>query len=134
VEERVDLSAYAGSRILLRFEYVTDDSYSGGGWAVDDISVPEAGLSDDGSGDSEGWEAAGFTRIVGPIEQRFELRLVTMGDAPEVTPIQLDAQSQAAVALSGLGTDYRRAVLVVVGATEGTTVPGGYRYEVVPGP
>lgn len=132
VDERIDLSTYAGAPVLLRFEYVTDDSFSGPGWAIDDIAVPEAGFFDDGASDAGGWQRAGFLRVTAPLQQRYELRLVTLGDAPEVTVIPLDAQNRADVPLGGLGSAYQRAVVVVVGATEGTTVPGGYRYEVVP--
>lgn len=35
----VDLSAYAGETVLLRFRYATDESGEGEGWYVDDISL-----------------------------------------------------------------------------------------------
>ena len=40
VPEEVDLSAYAGKTVLLRFEYVTDDASSFTGMAIDDIEIP----------------------------------------------------------------------------------------------
>ncbi len=45
VEESIDLTPFAGGRVLLRFEYVTDGGVNTPGWAIDDISVPELGLS-----------------------------------------------------------------------------------------
>ena len=36
------------------------------------------------------------------------------------------------VSLAGLGTEYQRAVIVIVGATEGTTEVARYRFEVGP--
>ena len=129
VEEAIDLSAYAGERILLRFEYVTDDSLNGPGWAIDDIAVPEIGFFDDVEAGEGGWQREGFLRLSEPLRQRFELRLVTLGATTEVSEIPLDGQNQAEVALTGLGTEYQHAVIVVVGVTEGTTEPARYRYE-----
>ena len=61
--------------------------------------------------------------------QRFGLRRVTLGATTEVSEIPLDGQNQAEVALTGLGTEYQHAVVVIVGVTEGTTEPARYRYE-----
>ena len=121
--------AYAGERILLRFEYVTDDSLNGPGWAIDDIAVPEIGFFDDAEGGEGGWEREGFLHLSEPLRQHFELRLVTLGATTEVSEIPLDGQNQAEVALTGLGTEYQHAVVVIVGVTEGTTEPARYRYE-----
>jgi hypothetical protein len=134
VDERIDLSAYAGSRVLVRFEYLTDDSHHEQGLAIDDISVPEIGFFDDGEPEVGGWERAGFRRVTEPLPQRFELRLITLGPAPAVEPVALDEGNRAEVALTGLGADYQRAIIAIVGATDGTMEPGRYRYEVTAGP
>src|SRR5581483_4031092 len=62
VQETVDLSRYAGRQILLRFEYVTDDSFNSDGIAIDDVEIPEIGFKDSATSD-DGWQADGFTRI-----------------------------------------------------------------------
>ena len=129
LEERIDLSAYAGSRVLLRFEYVTDEGTNGSGWAIDDIAVPEIGFLDDGETDAGGWQRAGFRRLTDTLPQRFKLRLITLGPAPAVEPVALDASNRAQIRLDGLGSEYQSAVIVVIGATEGTIEPAGYRYE-----
>ena len=134
VEERIDLSDYAGSRVFLRFEYLTDEGVNGPGWAIDDIAVPEIGFLDDAESDVGGWQRAGFRRLAGPLPQRFELRLITLGPAPEVEAVPLDAKNRAELSLTGLGTEYQSAVIVIVGVTEGTTELGRYRYEVTEEP
>ena len=134
VDERIDLSTYAGSRILLRFELVNDDSQNRPGWAIDDIAVPEIGFFDDGESDVGDWRRAGFRRVTGPLDQRFELRLITLGAAPEVEAIALDGQNRARIALDGLGTEYNQAIVIVMGTTEGTTERARYRYEVTEPP
>ncbi|MCH8066391.1 MAG: immune inhibitor A [Chloroflexi bacterium] len=133
VEERIDLSAYAGSRILLRFEYITDSGLNRPGWAIDDIAVPEIGFFDDAEEDAGGWRRQGFLRLVEPLAQRFELRLVTFGSPPLVREIAVDSSNRAVVPLAGLGVDFQTAVLVVVGATVGTTEVAPYRYEFTQG-
>ena len=118
--------------MLLRFEYVTDDSTNGSGWAIDDIAVPEIGFFDDGDGSASGvggWQRPGFRRLTEALPQRFELRLITLGPAPDVERIALDASNRAQIRLDGLGSEYQSAVIVVIGATEGTIEPAGYRYE-----
>ncbi|OGO49480.1 MAG: hypothetical protein A2148_05505 [Chloroflexi bacterium RBG_16_68_14] len=130
VEERIDLSAYAGARILLRFEYLTDDSTSESGWAIEDIAVLEFDFFDDAEADIGGWRREGFRRVDDLLPQRFQLRLITLGPAPEVEVIALDNRNEAQVALPGLGAEYQTAVIVILGATEGTTEPARYRYEV----
>ncbi len=130
VDERIDLSPYAGKRVLLRFELINDDSTNGPGWAIDGIAVPEIGFSDDAEHDAGGWQRQGFRRVSQELPQRFALRLITMGATPQVQEITLDAQNRAKIDLSGLGTDYRKAVIVVMGETDGTTERASYRYQV----
>lgn len=101
VREEIDLSRYAGERVLLRFEYVTDESTNTTGWCIDDIEVPEAGFADDAETDG-GWEAEGWVRArrIG-IAQRFIVRLVEgSGDLATVSEVELDADNSATFTLS----------------------------------
>jgi hypothetical protein len=132
VDERMDLTPFAGAKVLLRFELINDDGTNRPGWAVDDIAVPEIGLSDDGSSDRD-WQRQGFRRVDEELPQRFALRLVTYGASTQVQPVELDSQNAATIDLSGLGTEYEKAVLVVVGLADGTMEPAGYRYDVEAG-
>jgi len=132
VDERMDLTPFAGSKVLLRFELINDDGTSLPGWAVDNIAVPEIGFSD-AAGSDNGWQRQGFRRVEQELPQRFALRLVTYGTSREVQTITPDAQNRATIDLSGLGTDYQKAVLVVLGETDGTMEPAHYRYDVEEG-
>ncbi|WP_173918507.1 immune inhibitor A domain-containing protein [Halobacillus sp. Marseille-Q1614] len=51
VDETFDLSEYAGEEVLVSFRYLTDWGYTDSGWFIKDISIPEAGISYDGSND-----------------------------------------------------------------------------------
>ena len=101
VREEIDLSRYAGQRVLLRFEYVTDESTNTTGWCIDDIEVPEAGFADDAETDG-GWDAEGWVRASRDgIAQRFIVRLVEgSGDLATVSEVELDANNSATFTLS----------------------------------
>src|SRR5205814_1768783 len=60
IDQQVDLSPFAGKRILVRFEQVTDDEYNGQGIAVAHLRVPEVGF--DGDTTPTGWQPAGGVR------------------------------------------------------------------------
>lgn len=47
--ETFDLSSFAGQKILISFRYITDWATNELGWLVDNITIPEIGLSYDGS-------------------------------------------------------------------------------------
>lgn len=48
-QESFDLSDYAGQEIHISFRYLTDWGYNDTGWFVDNIEIPEIGVSYDGS-------------------------------------------------------------------------------------
>jgi hypothetical protein len=54
VKETIDLTSFAGQRVLLRFEYVTDGGLNTSGWAIDDVAVPELGWLDDAESEETG--------------------------------------------------------------------------------
>jgi immune inhibitor A len=124
VQDEVDLTPYAGSKVLLRFEYVTDDAAHARGFAVDDIEIPELGFADGADAD-DGWQAEGFRRVEGPMAQRFVVQLVDRGKpgAPEVERLELGSGNRLEVALDGPAT------IVVAAVTEGTTEAAAYSWS-----
>lgn len=121
VEEQVDLTAYAGREILLRFEYVADDATSLTGFAIDDIEIPEIGMADNFETDGE-WKAEGFVRITRPMRQKFIVQVIEEGTPPIVARVDLDGANRAKVTLSG------PAVVAVSGATRGTAERAQYTW------
>ncbi len=118
-QEEVDLSAFAGQQILVRFEYVTDDASSLTGFAVDDIEIPELGAA----GVDVGWTAEGFRVVEGPLQQQFIVQIVEEGEPARVRRVTLDAQNRAEIPLNGVAT------IVVAGVTEGTTETASYEWS-----
>ena len=124
VEERMDLSSFAGSRVLLRFEHVADESTSGAGWCVDDISVEEVGFLDDAESDGD-WQADGFVRVPGNrVSQDFAVRWVAgTGDNAVVTDVPLDGNNNGSITVMSNG------VLVVIATAPKTGVPAEFTLE-----
>jgi hypothetical protein len=90
VKETVDLTPFAGRRIQVRWEMITDDGYNAPGLAIDDIAVPEIGYFEDFERDNGGWQARGFVRIDNVLPQRWSLQLLQPGRTPVVTRIPVE--------------------------------------------
>ncbi len=133
VEESMDLTPFAGQRVLLRFEYVTDGSLNTSGWAVDDIGVPELGFVDDAETDGD-WTAKGFQRISGPVPQRFLVQLIEQGDQTRVRQIDLDASNHATIDIPASGAGVSKATIVIAAATEDTSETAHYTYSLTTQP
>lgn len=129
VEERVDLSEYAGKNILLRFEYITDAAVNGEGLLVDDIAIPEINYFTDFENGSDGWQGEGFVRVENRLPQTFRLMLIRRGAQTRIESIPIAPDQTAEVTLD-LGGEMREAILVVSGTTRFTRGLGSYRVTV----
>ena len=131
IEEKVDLSQYAGQQVYLRFEYVTDAAVNRSGFMVDDISIPEIGYSTDFEQDDGGWSGNGFVRIQNALPQKYALTVIRLGKNPSVERIDLPASNQVSLPFQ-IGGDTRRIVLVVSGITPFTGQKAPYKYTITP--
>lgn len=122
VREQVDLSAYAGRKVLLRFETVNDDGVNLTGFAVDNVSIPEIGLSD--SADSaRGWTVEGFQRITAPLPQKFIVQLIRADGTVSRVPVNTD--NTATVLLGDA-----EAIIAISAATPNTTEAASYTWTI----
>jgi hypothetical protein len=116
LDERIDLSAYAGTKILLRFEYITDGGTHGPGWAVADVRITAAG----GDLPDASWQLSGWVDIDRELPQTYIVRVLekkTGGDVA-VLDVPLDDAQRGDLRFSAAGVE--SATLVVAGSTEGT--------------
>jgi hypothetical protein len=82
VERAIDLSAYAGKTIAVRFEYITDAAVNQSGFALDDIRLMVNGVEqfmDDAESEDSEWIAEGFVRHANVLPQEWLLQAVTFG-------------------------------------------------------
>lgn len=129
VRQEVDLSAYAGMKILLRFQYVTDPALSLHGMAIDDIEIPGV-FTDDAETDGD-WQAAGFVRSTNLVAQRFIVQVLRFTDrgatverrAVDNGTLQLDVDTTG---------DRRPPLLAVTGIAVRTTQSARFEVSVEP--
>jgi immune inhibitor A len=132
IEEKFDLSPYAGREVLVRFEYITDDAVNHPGWLIDDVSIPELGYDDDIESGTGEWSSAGFIYSNNRVSQRYLVQLIVFGRQVRVLRMVLDKQQRGSVELRGLGSDAESAVLVISALAPATTEVASYRYEIRP--
>ncbi|MCA9919028.1 MAG: immune inhibitor A [Anaerolineales bacterium] len=129
VKESIDLSAYTGQTVQIRFEYITDPILTFGGIAFDNIAIPEIGFYD-GAESDEGWLAEGFVRATGYIPQRWHVLLVTYeNETPTVREVALAADNTATVDFSLASSGGRRPYLIVTATSPMTLEPAYYQLE-----
>lgn len=131
VQESVDLSEYAGQKIQVRFEYITDDAVNRPGWLIDDIEIPELNYKEDFESGDSGWDGAGFVRIDNVLPQQFIVQVIHHGASSRDTKVErmeLDAANSGSLTLNL--ADSEKATLVISGVTPFTTEVASYQFEV----
>jgi hypothetical protein len=128
IQETVDLSKFAGQKVQIRFEYVTDAAVNGNGLLLDDIRIDAIDYQSDFEADDGGWEAKGFARVDNVLPQTYRLSLILKGDTTTITNIELDPDQRVTLPLSLNAGD--EAILIVAGTTRFTTIPAAYQVEV----
>jgi hypothetical protein len=121
VQERIDLSPYAGVKVLVRFEYVTDDAVYLDGFVVDDIAVPELGFLDDAE-EALDWQAQGFVRTDNTLPQDYFVQVVEKGldGKVSVRDMPLGDARKGQILVQGFGSRIENAVVIVSPVTLGT--------------
>ena len=128
--EQIDLTPYAGQTIQLRFEYVTDLVLTWGGFALDNIAIPEIGFYDNAETALSGWTAEGFTRATGYLPQPWHLLLITYNkEVPAVTSLPLPGNQRITHTIEP-NNDGKRPILIVAASAPLTLEPAHYRLEV----
>jgi len=129
LNEQVSLDEFAGQRILLRFEMVTDAAINREGLAIDDIAIPEIGFFDDGSVE-RGWESEGWVRVGNLLPQRWRVQAI-------VTQRDGQRRLQRLSLVDGIGQmtfdfarDVRSVVLAISPVTQVTTEPAAYELRI----
>ena len=121
VHETVDLSSYAGRQILLRFEYVTDDSYNADGIALDGVEIPEIGFRDNTESD-DGWQSEGWVRIDDSWPQSYLVEALMPSSQNPVQRMILDGEDHGTLKLANTES----AIIAVAGLSPITTHPAPF--------
>lgn len=127
--EEVDISQYAGKKVFIRFEYVTDLAIHREGFLLDDVSVPEAGYFTDFEDGEDGWIGDGFVRIQNILPQTYAVSLISFGSEVFVEQIDLAAGNSVDIPIT-IDRNTNQVVLVVSGTTRFTRIPTEYHFEI----
>ena len=128
IKETVDLSKFAGKKIQLRFEYITDAAVNGEGFMLDDVEIPSIGYSTDFETDDGGWETEGWVRIQNSIPQTYELTIIKVNQETQVERIQIDQNQSARITVNGDGLE--DIILIVSGTSRFTRQEAIYRFKI----
>jgi hypothetical protein len=122
VQETVDLSKYAGKKVTLRFEYITDAAVNGEGFLIDDIEIPQLNYKNDFEKDNGGWEAGGFVRMQNRLPQTFRVSLIQNAKPRSVQYLTVNPDQTLSLPLDLTGD----VILVISGTTHYTRLPATY--------
>ena len=131
IRETVDLSAYAGDKVQVRFEYVTDAAVNGEGFLLDDVRVDAVNYFSDFENDDGGWSADGFVRIQNVLPQTFGMVLIKNGDVVSVERIDVPPENLVDIPLH-IGNEVDSVVLIMTGTTRYTRESATYRVKITP--
>ncbi len=125
VSETVNLTPYAGNEILLRFEYITDESRHDIGLCIDDISIPELDFFDSMDITDSVWLSRGFIRTKNIIPQTYLVQLIEIGDEVKVQSMPLDEFGKGTFLITPSEVVSKR-VITVSPTSENTTLSASY--------
>ena len=128
-QETVNLNPFAGQKVILRFDYVTDAAVNGLGMVIDDIQIDAIEYFTDFETDAGGWQAQGFVRIENVLPQEFQISMITFGSEINVSPLALNEENQATVDIH-IGDDVDSIVLVISGVTPFTRQKAQYNLRI----
>lgn len=131
IQETANLNAYAGKQILLRFAMQNNRSVNNFGFAVDDLSIPEAAWNDNAEAGDRDWNSSGFVRIHNHVPQIWSVRAVEHNNDGSIIVHDLKIKK-------GIGkfefdfSNLKRLVVFIIGQTHYTTLPASYQVEISP--
>jgi immune inhibitor A len=129
IQESVDLSPYAGKKIVVAFDVINDLAVNRPGVALDDIEVPEINYQSDFEKDAGGWQTAGWIRTNNFVPQDYTVQLVSFDKAGKINvsrlPVNADNTAKWDIPLSQL----EKAIVVVSPMASKTTEVARYSWS-----
>ncbi len=131
-EVNVDLTEFVGENLLMRIEYVTDDAVNLAGMAIDDITLPAIGYSEDFEAGYGDWAAAGWVRHANILQQQFLIQALYLQDGEFVDMERFElVETNSETLQLGLDQEFDEVVITISGLTPVTTQRAAYRYQII---
>ena len=129
--EEVDLSKFAGKKVQIQFEYVTDAAVNGEGLLLDDLEIPEINYYTDLEEDNGGWKTEGFVRIQNRLPQKFVISKIELKNDKEVETFEVGESGSLSIPITN-DSDSDGVVLAVSGITRFTRQLAAYQFKLEP--
>ena len=126
IEEAVDLSAYTGGTIQVRFGYLTDGAVTGDGFLLNSIVLERDGAERLKLDGSPGWRTGGFVLTDGIVAQDYLGLLVTAGEETEVERLSFEPDRSAVWTIPLGREDLNEAAIILSAAAPFTRLPAAY--------
>jgi hypothetical protein len=128
IQESIDLTPYAGKKVTVAFDVISDMAVNRPGLAIDDVEVPELGYRADFEQAEGGWQPAGWIRTHNFVPQKYVVQLVSFGKDGTVEvsrlPVNEDNTARWDIPLSQL----EKAIVVVSPMASKTTEAARYSW------
>ena len=128
--DKVDLSNFAGKKISVRFNYVTDPAVNGEGFLLDDVRLANLNYECGFETDTCGWEANGFAKVSKYLPQTYNVNVIkTLANGTnEVDLYKVVGNDPLEVRIDG--QQYDSVTFTVSGTTRITRTKATYSYEI----
>ena len=131
IEENFDLQDYAGDRIWIRFEYVTDDAVNAPGWFIDEVKIPSIGYAANWADGADGWEGEGWLLTDNQLPQEWLVQTMVFHEGKLAGLSRAPVESDGTLLIDLDGLDRKsEVVLAVSGLTPVTTEEAVYEYRI----
>jgi immune inhibitor A len=132
LDESIDISAYAGRNVQVRFEYITDAAVNQEGIILDDIRIPEMNYESGFEDGLDGWDAQGFVRLQNVMPQTFQVILIKQsGSSNIIERLTLDDRQFGSYLFSLKKNECL--VVIIVPTSRFTTQTAKYEWEILKG-
>lgn len=131
VKESLDLSRFAGEKVWIRFEYVTDANLNDEGLLLDEVSINAINYYNGFEIDDGGWKAEGFVRVSDRLAQRMSLTVIkTDNIVADVDTHVFYGGETVEIVLEDIN-EWDSVMVLVSGLTRYTIQPANYRLDLV---
>jgi hypothetical protein len=130
VTQTIDLSAFAGQTVIVRFDTVSASDVTDRGLAIDHIAIPEIGYLDDAEAGVQGWTLNGWQQITNQVAQRFLLQFAVL-DTTTISNSRVGQLISPSSALTSGAWDFSLKpgeilLLAISGLSDNTDYPARY--------
>jgi immune inhibitor A len=126
ISETVDLSQFAGKKVTISFDYVTDGAVTGDGFTLDNVAIPAINYQADFETDTGGWMPEGFILIENVLPQTFLVSMINTNDRNKPVTLYVVNAGESLVLNFKVDSSAGDTILIVSGSNRFTRQTANY--------